>query len=182
VIYPTTPAQYFHALRRQALRRWRKPLVILTPKSLLRHSESVSSLNALAGRSFQRVIADEEPAAPITKLLLCSGKIFYDLKHYRAEQRRSDVAIVRLEQLYPTPMAALERACGGYADGTPAVWVQEEPANMGAACFCALQFGRSLFGRLPFSVMARPPAASPATGSTARHRDEQARLLAAAFE
>ena len=95
--------------------------------------------------------------------------------------RRGPSEIVRIEQLYPTPTAALESACSGFPDGTPAVWVQEEPANMGAACFWSLQFGRKLFDRLPFSVVARPPSASPATGSAARHHEEQAQLLAAAF-
>ena len=181
LIYPTTPAQYFHALRRQALRRWRKPLVILTPKSLLRHADSVSSLGDLAHATFHRVIEDPAAASP-RKILLCSGKVYYDLKTYRAEHRRDDVAIVRVEQLFPTPMAALEVACRAYADGTPAVWVQEEPANMGAACFWSIQIGGALFGRLPFSVVARPPSSSPATGSAARHRYEQAKLLAAAFD
>jgi 2-oxoglutarate dehydrogenase complex dehydrogenase (E1) component-like enzyme len=88
---------------------------------------------------------------------------------------------VRVEQLYPTPLDELAETCKSYRDGTPAVWVQEEPANMGAACFWSLQFGHSLFGRMPFSVAARPPSASPATGSAARHREQQAALLAAAF-
>jgi 2-oxoglutarate dehydrogenase E1 component len=180
VIFPTTPAQYFHALRRQALRRWRKPLVVLTPKSLLRHPAAASPLAELAGGAFRAVIGDDGARAA-AKVLLCSGKIYYDLRHYRQEHRREDVAIVRVEQLYPSPTAALESACAGFADGTPAVWVQEEPANMGAACFWSLQFGRRLFDRLPFSVVARPPSASPATGSAARHHEEQAQLLAAAF-
>jgi 2-oxoglutarate dehydrogenase E1 component len=180
VVNPTTPAQYFHVLRRQALRRWRKPLVVMTPKSLLRHRDAVSSLGEFAQGQFQTVIADNA-AGSAKRVLLCSGKIYYELKGYRAEHRRDDVAIVRVEQLYPTPLDALAEACRGYRDGTPAVWVQEEPANMGAACFWSLQFGDSLFARMPFSVVARPPSASPATGSAARHREQQADLLAAAF-
>ena len=180
VIYPTTPAQYFHALRRQALRRWRKPLVILTPKSLLRHPDATSRLGDLAHGAFRRVIADDS-AGSIRKIMLCSGKIYYDLKNFRTEHHRDDVAIVRIEQLYPTPLAELENALRQYGDGTAAVWVQEEPSNMGAAGFWSLQFGRELFDRLPFSLVARPASASPATGSAARHREEQRQLLAAAF-
>lgn len=180
VIYPTTPAQYFHALRRQALRRWRKPLVIMTPKSLLRHRESVSPLSALAHGAFASVIA-EDNRSTAKRLLLCSGKIYYDLKHYRAETHREDVALVRIEQLYPVPHETLAAALEPYADGTPAVWVQEEPVNMGAACFWTLCFGTKLFDRLPFSVVARPASASPATGSIARHKQQQADLVAAAF-
>jgi len=180
VIYPTTPAQYFHALRRQALRRWRKPLVIMTPKSLLRHRESLSPLSALTRGGFETVIAEDNGATP-KRILLCSGKVYYDLKHYRAERRRNDVALVRIEQLYPVPNEALAAGLNKYSDGTPAVWVQEEPVNMGAACFWTLRFGTRLFDRLPFSVVARPASASPATGSMARHKEQQAALMAAAF-
>ena len=181
VVYPSTPAQYFHALRRQALRPWRKPLVVLTPKSLLRHRQAVSSLPELAHGSFQSVIGDEGTSS-VRRILLCSGKLYYELKSYRAERRHDDVAVVRIEQLYPTPMSALDAALQRYPDGTPAVWVQEEPINMGAACFWSLQAGAELFGRLPFTTLGRPPSASPATGSAARHKNQQAQLLAAAFD
>ncbi|HUK32258.1 MAG TPA: 2-oxoglutarate dehydrogenase E1 component, partial [Vicinamibacterales bacterium] len=120
IVCPTTPAQYFHVLRRQALRRWRKPLVVLTPKSLLRHPQAVSALDDLSEGRFERVIPDRE--AP--HVLLCTGKIYFELAAKRAELRRDDVAIVRLEQLYPFPEQA--RRYQG------ATWVQEEPVNMGA--------------------------------------------------
>ena len=180
VIYPTTPAQYFHSLRRQALSRWRKPLVIMTPKSLLRHRRAVSPLAALVDGSFESVIG-ESPRAETKRVLLCSGKVYYELDNYRAERKREDVALVRVEQLYPVPDQALGAALAEYADGTPTIWVQEEPINMGAACFWSLRFGTRLFDRLPFSVVARPAAASPATGSMACHKEQQVALLAAAF-
>ena len=181
VVYPTTPAQYFHVLRRQALRKWRKPLVVLTPKSLLRQRDAVSSLEELAQSGFQTVIGDIGPAQ-VKRILLCSGKIYYDLSSYRSRHNREDAAIVRIEQLYPTPKDALAAALERYPKGTPAVWVQEEPVNMGAACFWSLQFGTKLFDRLPFSTIARPAAASPATGSASRHREQQEKLIAQAFD
>jgi 2-oxoglutarate dehydrogenase E1 component len=182
VIYPTTPAQYFHSLRRQALRRWRKPLVVMTPKSLLRHREAVSRLDEFARGRFETVIGEHRGEAEVKRILLCSGKIYYDLKSRRAERRRGDVALVRMEQLYPVPTDALAAALNEYSNDTPVVWVQEEPINMGAACFWSLRFGTRLFDRLPFSVVARPASASPATGSLARHKEQQAALLAAAFD
>ncbi len=127
------------------------------------------------------MIADDG-AASVKRILLCSGKLYYELKSYRAERRRDDVAIVRIEQLYPTPIASLVEVLKRYPDGTPAVWVQEEPSNMGAAGFWSLQSGAELFKRLPFSTLARPASASPATGSAARHKEQQAKLLAAAFD
>jgi 2-oxoglutarate dehydrogenase E1 component len=178
--YPTTPAQYFHCLRRQALRRWRKPLVIMTPKSLLRHPEAMSPLADLTDGGFQSVIADNG-ASDVKRILLCSGKVFYDLQSYRAKHGRDDVAIVRIEQLYPTPTRELASALERYPSGTPAYWVQEEPINMGAACFLSLHFGAHLFNRYPLSAVARPASASPATGSAARHKAQQAKLLAEAF-
>jgi len=181
VIYPSTPAQYFHSLRRQALRRWRKPLVIMTPKSLLRHREAVSPLSDFAQGGFKTVIGERRNGAAVKRVLLCSGKVYYELKRHRDERRRDDVALVRIEQLYPVPEDTLTAALRNYADGTPAVWVQEEPINMGAACFWSQRFGTQLFDRLPFSTVARTASASPATGSMARHKQQQAALMAAAF-
>jgi 2-oxoglutarate dehydrogenase E1 component len=181
VVYPTTPAQYFHCLRRQVLRRWRKPLVIMTPKSLLRHPAAVSTLDALADGGFETVIADRGARQDCRKILLCSGKVYYDLEKKRAEMNRDDVAIIRIEQFYPVPEERLRAALETYATGTPVVWVQEEPRNMGAACFWHLQLGNKLFDRFPFSVVARDASASPATGSASRHHHQQTELLAAAF-
>src|SRR6476659_4774843 len=131
----TTPAQLFHALRRQVLRPWRKPLIIFTPKSLLRHKEAVSTVEDLAKGQFQRVIPDTQTdPAKVKRVLLCSGKVYYDLLDARRKLARDDVAIVRLEQLYPLNQE-LVKALEPYADGTPLVWVQEEPSNMGAWYF-----------------------------------------------
>jgi 2-oxoglutarate dehydrogenase E1 component len=181
VVYPTTPAQYFHCLRRQALRRWRKPLVILTPKSLLRHRDATSSLGELSQGRFETVIGESHADSIVKKVLLCSGKIYYELKSYRAERGRHDVAIVRIEQLYPTPREALAAALSRYPNGTPVVWIQEEPTNMGASCFWSLQLGTRLFDRFPLTFVARPASASPATGSASRHQLQQAELLKTAF-
>ena len=181
VVYPSTPAQYFHCLRRQALRKWRKPLVLMTPKSLLRHRDATSSIKELSEGRFETVIAESPPDATVKRVLLCSGKLYYELRSRRAERQRHDVVIVRIEQLYPTPTDALAGVLDRYPKGTPVVWVQEEPSNMGAACFWSLKFGSRLFDRFPFTMVARPASASPATGSAARHKEQQAQLLAAAL-
>jgi len=183
VAVPTTPAQCFHLLRRQVLRPWRKPLIVLTPKSLLRHPEAVSSLDELASGAFARVIGDPRGAERGASLvLLCAGKVFYDLTAYRREKGREDVAIVRIEQLAPLRAEMLAQALAPYPDGTPVRFVQEEPANMGAAWWLRQQFGaESLLGRWPLSVVARPPSSSPATGSHRSHDAEQAALLEQAF-
>jgi 2-oxoglutarate dehydrogenase E1 component len=182
VVQPTTPAQIFHCLRRQVLRVWRKPLVVMTPKSLLRHPGCVSNLDELVQGSFQRVLPDAV-ASPrdVRRILLCSGKVAYELEKRRQELGRRDVAIVRVEQLYPLPRRALEEALADYAPGTPAVWVQEEPENMGAWRFFRIHFGDKLLDRFPFSGVCRQSAASPATGSKKSHDLEQNELLAAAF-
>ncbi len=182
VVYPSTPAQFFHLLRRQALRLWRKPLVVMTPKSLLRLPEASSTLNELAGSEFQRVIPDTSKLrkSPV-RILLCTGKIYFELDKARVERKRDDVAIVRLEQLYPLRADLLESACNEYPKDTPVVWVQEEPENMGAWRFLRARLGERLFDRHPFTVVSRPESSSPATGSANAHKLEQARLMDAAF-
>jgi len=183
VAQPTTPAQLFHLLRRQVLRVWRKPLVVMTPKSLLRNPACVSSLDDLVKGSFQRVLPDtlDTPARDIHRVLLCSGKVAYELEKRRQEIGRRDVAIIRVEQLYPLPRQALEEALAAYTPGTPVVWVQEEPENMGSWRFVRIHFGEKLFDRFPFSGVCRQSAASPATGSKKSHDMEQNELLSAAF-
>ena len=183
VIYPTTPAQYFHSLRRQALRKWRKPLIVMTPKSLLRHPKSVSPREEFSKGSFLRVIADSGPARrrSVKRILLCSGKIYFDLDHKRHELGRDDVAIIRLEQLYPFPEKPLQSLLANYPAATPLTWVQEEPENMGAWWYLNLRFNQRVLGNRPVSVVALPPAASPATGSATRHKEQQQLLLNQAF-
>lgn len=183
VVIPSTPAQYFHALRRQAVRRWQKPLVLFTPKSLLRDPRVVSSLEDCAQGGFQRVIPDRQPGrdGPPTRVLLCSGKVYYELASLREERKRDDVAIVRLEQLYPCPHAQLRSAFERYPGGTPVYWVQEEPENMGAWSYLQRLFGERFLGRFPLRHVSRPASASPASGSANMHRREQAGLLARAF-
>jgi 2-oxoglutarate dehydrogenase E1 component len=183
IIYPTTPAQYFHCLRRQGLSKWRKPLVVMTPKSLLRHSQSVSSLDDFAAAGFQTVIADEakNTGRLANRVLLCSGKIYFDLDKRRRAIDREELPIIRIEQLYPFPEKALQAALSRYAPQSQLVWVQEEPENMGAWWYLNQKFTK-MFGDCRLSVVARPEAASPATGSATRHREQQEQLLDRAFE
>ena len=182
IVQPTTPAQYFHVLRRQVIRPLRKPLIVLTPKSLLRHKLSVSSLDELASGRFLRVIPDaRQEAPPITRVLLCSGKIYFELIERRDALKRHDVAILRLEQLHPWPREELRAALAAYPDGTRVVWVQEEPGNQGAWPYVERRFRGALFDRLPLEGIARSESASPATGSHASHQLEQRELLDAAF-
>jgi 2-oxoglutarate dehydrogenase E1 component len=181
IVQPTTPAQYFHVLRRQAICKWRKPLVVFTPKSLLRHPKVISNLEEFTRGSFQRVLPDALKPADVKRILICTGKIYYDLLAYREEHKRGDVTILRLEQLYPLRAGFLEQAMKSYADNTPAIWVQEEPANMGAWRFLHDKFGKKLFDRFPFALVSRPESASPATGSSHAHKMEQAGMVARAF-
>ncbi|RMF83010.1 MAG: 2-oxoglutarate dehydrogenase E1 component [Planctomycetota bacterium] len=178
----TTPANYFHCLRRQVLRPWRKPLVIMTPKSLLRHPRAVSSLDDLADGAFQRIIPDHAVSpGDVRSILMCTGKIYYELLDYREKHERNDTAIVRLEQIYPISDDLIAETLDPYAPGTPVTWVQEEPQNMGAWGYLKLRFGDKLCGRWPLHVESRPASASPATGSAASHKLEQQLLLMRAF-
>ena len=178
---PTTPAQLFHLLRRQVLRKWRKPLIVMTPKSLLKMP--LSSLADFATGAFRRVLPDAtvHSTADVRHVLLCSGKVYYDLAKRRDELKRKDVAILRLEQLYPLPKKQLEEALSVYAPGTRVTWVQEEPENMGAWRFLRVVWGQSLFGSHPFEGISRPESASPATGSHTSHELEQDEILTAAI-
>ena len=182
VIYPTTPAQYFHALRRQVVRRWRKPMVVMTPKSLLRHPKVVSNREDFTTGGFRRILPDARASqAGTRRILLCCGKIYYELADAREEAANQNVAILRIEQLYPLADETLAEALRGYADGTPVVWVQEEPANMGAWNYWRGRFGEKLLGRFPLSCLSRPSAASPATGSSSSHKIEQKQIISAAL-
>jgi len=182
VVQPTTPAQIFHALRRQVLRPWRKPLVVMSPKSLLRHPRAVSPLDDLARGRFRKVIGDAAPAGPVERVLVCSGKVYYDLVGERERRGREDVAIVRVEQLYPLAFEELAAILAPYPDGTRLVWVQEEPWNMGAWPHVKLRLADRIAERFPLVEVCRAESASPATGSAASHRLEQQELLGRAFE
>ncbi|MCO5168912.1 MAG: 2-oxoglutarate dehydrogenase E1 component [Planctomycetes bacterium] len=177
IVNLTTPAQYFHALRRQVLSPWRKPLVVMSPKSLLRHPECTSTLEEVAGGAFQPVIPD--PKAGAAQVLLCSGRLYYDLVAARAQHGRDDVAIVRLERLYPIDDDGLKAALDPHP-GAPVTWVQEDPENMGGWAFLRARYGERLHGR-SLACVARDESASPATGSLAAHKREQERLLERAF-
>ena len=177
IVNLTTPAQLFHCLRRQVLRPYRKPLVVMAPKSLLRHPRCASTLAEMARGPFQRIIGDPLPPGEVRRLLLCTGKIYYELLEAREERERRDVAIVRLEQLYPLAEEDIAAALAPYADGTPAMWVQEEPENKGAWHYLRLRFGDTLVERFPLTGICRPPSASPATGSAATHKRTQALII-----
>jgi 2-oxoglutarate dehydrogenase E1 component len=178
VVNLTTPAQIFHALRRQVLADWRKPLVVMSPKSLLRHPQAVSSLPDFTERGFQPFIPHElgDPSE-VTRVLLCSGKISYELAAARAQQEARQVAIVRVEQLYPFHSDQLLGLLSRYDKSREVVWVQEEPRNMGAWDFMNLHLSPLLRGATDFSCISRPPSASPAAGSATRHKLEQEGLV-----
>ncbi len=180
---PTSAAQHFHLLRRQVVRKWRKPLIVLTPKSLLREPLVTSPLEDFTKGTFQKILKDpERDSLPMPKrILLASGKVAIDLIKERKEVGQNDVAIIRVEQLYPLPLKEMEEALGEYPDGTPVYWVQEEPKNMGGWAFMKFHFGNSLFERWPMQPITRPESASPSTGSKKTHKIEQAELISSAF-
>jgi 2-oxoglutarate dehydrogenase E1 component len=182
ICQPTTPANFFHLLRRQVLRPWRKPLIVFTPKSLLRHPAAVSQISDFESGTFQRIIGDERESQKNTKkIFLCSGKIYYELLRQRAERKRDDVAILRFEQIFPLRPEQLAAHLDQYPDGTPVVWVQDEPENMGPWRFILATWGTQLLGKFPLTVASRPASASPATGSAHTHRLEEQRLMDEAF-
>ncbi|GAA0948186.1 multifunctional oxoglutarate decarboxylase/oxoglutarate dehydrogenase thiamine pyrophosphate-binding subunit/dihydrolipoyllysine-residue succinyltransferase subunit [Virgisporangium aurantiacum] len=182
VSVPTTPANYFHLLRRQALSTKKKPLVVFTPKSLLRHRLCVSSVADFTDHEFRPVLGDPAVGDPakVKRVLLCSGKIFYDLLQARNDRKTDDVAILRVEQLYPLPVDELRAALGQYPNAEDFAWVQEEPANQGAWSFIALNLLEHLEG-VRLRRISRPAAAAPAVGSTKMHDVEQAALVEAAL-
>jgi 2-oxoglutarate dehydrogenase E1 component len=181
VINPTTPANYFHALRRQMRRSFRKPLVVMTPKSLLRHKECVSTLADFGpGTSFRRILAETDPLAEdlkVRRVILCSGKVYFDLVAERRKRKIDDIAILRIEQLYPFPFSRLGVRLSQYPNAE-VVWCQEEPENMGAWSFVDRRIERALSGLNARPIyIGRPEAASPATGSARTHVKEQADLV-----
>jgi len=182
VAVPTTPASYFHLLRRQALSSKKKPLVVFTPKSLLRHRLVVSPVSDFTTGSFQPVLPDPGSLAPtaVKRVLFCSGKVFYDLLTARDERGITDVALIRLEQLYPLPVDEIRAQLARYPNAEDYVWVQEEPANQGAWTFITLNLLEHLDG-IPVRRISRPAAAAPAVGSAKLHDAEQASVVEAAL-
>jgi 2-oxoglutarate dehydrogenase E1 component len=170
VIQPSTPAQMFHVLRRQVVRPYRKPLILFTPKSLLRHPEAISPLAELAEGGFQPLL--DEPgnrsADKITRLVFCSGRIYYDLVRARNENKWESIALIRLEQLYPFPDIELKALLTRYAQAMELIWVQDEPRNQGAWRFMAHHLRQ--YSGLPLHYAGRPESSAPATGIAGQHK------------
>ena len=181
VAYPSTPAQYFHILRRQAAATPQRPLVLMQPKSLLRLAQAASWVTDLSESTFQPVIDDPtgaEKRQEVTRLVLCTGKIYYDLT---AKPVPNDVAVVRVEELYPWPHAEVSRALDLYPNVKDVAWVQEEPKNMGAWSYVAPRLRGSVGNALVIRYIGRPERASPAEGYPQTHAEEQARIVADAL-
>jgi 2-oxoglutarate dehydrogenase E1 component len=182
VCYPSTPAQYYHMLRRQMVQPFRKPLIVMTPKSLLRNKRCVSEIGDFTSGAFRLVIDDPEQPKKARRLLLCTGKVYYDLLERKERDGADDVAIIRVEQLYPFPHARLAEAIGRYPDTAEIFWVQEESENRGAYHFIQNRIDGLLqtSGRR-LRYVGRPESPSPATGSFKQHQEELDAFLTAAF-
>jgi 2-oxoglutarate dehydrogenase E1 component len=184
VCVPTTPAQVFHLLRRQLIRKLRKPLIIVTPKSLLRHKEAISTIDELAHGTFQTVIPEVEKLDPkkVKRVVLCQGKIYYELLAHRREHKITDTALVRIEQIYPFPADAFAAAIAQFPNAKEVVWCQEEPRNQGAWYWLASrQHLVNVLGKRKLLLVARPASASPAVGYYAKHNAQQKAVLDNAF-
>jgi multifunctional 2-oxoglutarate metabolism enzyme len=181
VAMPSTPASYFHLLRFQALSGRVKPLVVFTPKSLLRLKAAVSTMAQFTSGSFAPVLADPglaDPAA-IRRVVLCSGKIYYDLAERRRAAPRTDTALFRVERLYPLPAEEIAAAVASFPAAAELIWVQEEPANMGSWPFMAMHLPQATGRRI--SVVSRPASSAPASGSAKAHAADQAAIVDAVF-
>jgi 2-oxoglutarate dehydrogenase E1 component len=179
VVVPTTPSQIFHLLRRQIIRPYRKPLIVMTPKSLLRHRLAVSSLDDLSEGRFENVIReiDDIPSDHVDRIVICSGKVYFDLLEARRKERLSTTAIIRIEQLYPFPESELQQAIARYPNITTVVWCQEEPENQGAWHQIRDAISQCISATIPLSFAARPVCAAPAVGQYHRHLSEQRALI-----
>jgi 2-oxoglutarate dehydrogenase E1 component len=184
VCVPSTPAQMFHMLRRQMLRALRKPLIIMTPKSLLRHPLSVSRLEELTGSGFQTVIDEVDDVRPsaVTRIVFCSGKVYFDLLKSRRDVKVDTVAVVRIEQLYPFPSEEYEAVLRKYPNAREIVWCQEEPQNQGAWYQIRHRLQAKLSAKDELLYAGRPGAAAPATGIAALHEQQQKNLVTAALQ
>jgi len=187
VCVPTTPAQVFHMLRRQVKRPLRKPLIAITPKSLLRHKDAISTLDDLSAGSFQTVIpeADEMDNRKVARVIMCSGKVYYELLDFRRTNDMSDTAIIRIEQLYPFPADDLEEVLKVYPKLNDVVWCQEEPQNQGAWYPTQHRMRRSIKEineKIYLRYAGRKGSAAPAAGYISVHIEEQAQLINQAFD
>jgi 2-oxoglutarate dehydrogenase E1 component len=180
VAQPSTAAQYFHLLRRQALRNWRKPLIVFTPKGMLRHPDAASPLGEFTDGHFQNVIQDAEVTNG-ERIIVCTGKIGHELRRERKRRGDTKTAIIMLEQMFPLPEQELEAAFAQHSNAREHLWVQEEPGNMGALNFLAPRLQR-LAHNLPFRAVKRSASSSPSTGSHTAHEMEQKTLLELAFK
>ena len=176
----TTPAQYFHVLRRQMKRLFRKPLIVMSPKSLLRHPRAVSDVQSFNEGHFQSILDDEQPGQNIDRVILCSGKIYYDIIDEREKNNRDNAAVVRIEQFYPLNRELLSDIVNKYGENVKVVYCQEESANMGAWTFLAPQL-EAIFNRKPYYV-GRDASTSPATGFSKVHKLEQQEIVSRAYE
>jgi 2-oxoglutarate dehydrogenase E1 component len=181
ICQPSTAAQYFHLLRRQGLQKWRKPLVVFTPKSMLRHPDATSEIAEFAEPHFRRLIGDKD-IENAQRVLICTGKIGHELRRERAARKdmAASTAIIFLEQIFPFPKTEMEAEMAKHPNAREIIWVQEEPANMGALNFVLPRLERAAGGRKVRSIK-RSASASPATGSAKAHEMEQRTLLTLAF-
>jgi 2-oxoglutarate dehydrogenase E1 component len=180
VARPSTPASYFHLLRRQAYARPRKPLIVFTPKSMLRLRGATSDVPEFTSGRFEPVIDDPRQLdkSAVRRVLVVAGKLYYDLANELDKNPDPSIALVRIEQYYPLPAEQLRNALAGYPNAE-IVWAQDEPENQGAWPYLALETAKNDIG--PFGVVSRPASASPAAGSAKRHAQEQSILIAAAL-
>lgn len=184
VVQPTTPAQIFHLLRRQMIRLFRKPLIVFTPKSLLRHKEAISDLSELASGAFQPVIGEVDAAIDakkVKRVVICSGRVYYDLIAHRREAKVTDVAILRIEQIYPFAHKQFEAEMKKFDRATEVVWVQDEPQNQGPWFYVEHHLKEGLREGQKLAYSGRPASASPAVGYYAKHYEQQKALIEGAF-
>jgi 2-oxoglutarate dehydrogenase E1 component len=183
VCVPSTPAQIYHLLRRQMVRRFRRPLIVMSPKSLLRHKDAVSSLDELADGRFQNVIGEVEalPAKGVKRVIACSGKVYYELVAHRREHNIRDVAIIRLEQQYPFPHAEFRAAVAQFPKAKEVVWCQEEPQNQGAWYRLVAYYRADSLPHQTVAYAGRPVSASTAVGYMSKHLAQQKQLIEDAF-
>jgi 2-oxoglutarate dehydrogenase E1 component len=184
IVQPTTASQIFHLLRRQMVRMFRKPLVIMTPKSLLRNKDATSPLSEFTKGEFKTVIGElnaEIDAGKVKRVIACSGKVYYDLVKKRDEKKATDTAIIRVEQLYPFPHKAFAAEIKKYSGASEVVWCQDEPQNQGAWFFVQHYIHENLLEGQKLGYAGRPASASPAVGYAHLHQEQQKALLDQAF-